>query len=64
MQVVSLDLLSPTIEKEKYGGKDIESLVTTRKTSRIKRIFDKFKSFRQNDKNTLMKNGDEIGDRS
>ena len=64
MQVASLDLLSPTIEKGKYGEKDIKDLATTRKTSKIKKIFDKFKGLKQNDKDTLMKNGDEIGDRS
>lgn len=67
IQVVSLDLLSPSIEKVKYGERDIKNLTITRKTSSIKKTFAKIKELLKtkfNEKNIQMKNGDEIGDRS
>lgn len=65
IQVVPLDLISPSVDKVKYGQKDIENITKTRKTSGIKGIYEKVKESlktRFNKENTK-ENGDSVYDR-
>ena len=62
IQVTAFDMLSQSISKLEYGQEDISNLANTRKTSRIKRIFDMIKAKEKHSLN-LDRNGDNAYDR-